>query len=362
MIKLTEIIKMHGFEPLYSYSQLHYDILERHESKKIQDSQLYKAIVKLTEKAYPTQENRYEKRWIDFYIPLKRRGYLILFPLGIIMYDQKYFLSLRESQIEVCKGKAKDDFYQGLIEQTLEFTRVIKKDPDIIKKSIPNDIRTGRILGKYVMEKLLPADKKEEILKLYREHIKKVKSLTSISLNDYLNTTAICYKAAFGSKTNNLTAEQMYRKWADGRDCGLLEINDKESKEDFSKWFVTKSSCGGHPYEIVYSFIDHGIDLFPPTPNNPYFFIHVTNYDYAGYYLAMVKALIKGKISFEAYDLEKVLNYVAGDSYFTVNTCGEHFIYYDSGDRNLLKYIEWDEPNSVRWKYFPDNELAEVQI
>ncbi|MBI5180914.1 MAG: hypothetical protein HZA05_05885 [Nitrospirae bacterium] len=78
MIKLSEIIKQYGFEPKYSHSQLQDNLIGSHESKTIQDSRLYKAIVKLTEKTYPTEESKYEKRWIDFYLPLKRRGYFIL--------------------------------------------------------------------------------------------------------------------------------------------------------------------------------------------------------------------------------------------------------------------------------------------
>lgn len=350
MIKLREIKALYDFEPKHSHSQLQDDLIGGRESKTIQDSRLYKAIVKLTEKAYTTEEDEYGKRWIDFYIPLKRRGYLILVPLGIILYEQKYFLSLQESQIEVCKGKDKDDFYLDLIEQTLEFVRIIRKDPDIVQKSIPYDIRTGRIRGKYILEDLLPAEKKEEVLKLYREHLKKVKRLPGVSLNDYLDTAAICYRAAFGSIADGMTAEEMYRKWADGRDCGMLEIKDRKSKEDFSKWLVMKSHCGGHPFEIKFSWHGHGIHLIPPDNDRPYFTLRVTDYSYTKPFIEMVKALIKNRMPFKAHDLEGVLNYLAGESYFTVNAYDKHFILYDPGDRKLVKHIEWDEPKVVTWK------------
>lgn len=350
MVKLAEIRKLHGFEPIYSYSQLQYDILESHVSKKILDSRFYKTIKKLAEKAHPTEESEYEKRWINFYLPLKRRGYLILVPLGIVLYDQEYFLSLHKSQIDVCKGRENNDFYLGLIEQISEFTKIIKKDPDIVQKSIPNDIRTGRILGKYVMEDLLSPEKKEEILKRYREHIKKVKGLTFISLNDYLNTAAICYRAAFGSMADGMTEEEMYRKWADGRDCGMLEIKDRKSTKEFNNWMVTKSHFGGHPYEIKFSWHGHGIHLIPPDHDRPYYTLRVTDYSYAKSFIEMVKALIRSKKPFKAHDLERVLDYLSGESYFTVNTYDKHFLFYSSEDRKLLKHIEWDEPKVVRWK------------
>jgi hypothetical protein len=141
-----------------------------------------------------------------------------------MLYDKRFFLSFPRSQIEVDKGMEKNEFYFGLIKQTLRFSRILKKDPNIITKALPYDIRTGRVLGKYVLEKLLPAGKKKTILRLYRKHVERGEKLQGISLNDYLNTAAICYRAAFGSKTKGLTAEKMYRKWADGRDCGMLNI------------------------------------------------------------------------------------------------------------------------------------------
>lgn len=95
--------------------------------------------------------------------------------------------------------------------------------------------RTGCALGKYVLEDLLPIEKKEEILKLYGDYVKRSKKSCGVSLIDYLNAAALCYRAAFGSKTNGLIAEQMYKSWTDGRDCGMLKIKNKTSAELFSK-------------------------------------------------------------------------------------------------------------------------------
>lgn len=349
MIKLAEIEELHNFEPIYTFSDLQQHLPQSFDSR-VQDAQLFKAIRTLTEKAYPSQENSYDKRWLDFYLPVKRRGYLILIPLGIVLYDERFFLSFPHSQIEVCKGKEKNEFFLGLIAQVLEFSRILKKDPGIVTKAVPNDIRTGRVLGKYVLEDLLPAEKKEKIVKLYRDHVERKERSHGVSLNDYLNTAAICYKAAFGSKTNGLTGEQMYRRWADVRDCGMLKIRKRNGKEDFSHWLNNNSDCGGHPFEIVFSWHEHGIHLIPPRRTKQHFTLRVTNYMYAMPYLEMVKALIRNGIPFEAYKLESVLDYLSGESYFTVNDHGEHSIIYDAGNRRLVKHIKWDEPKTVRWK------------
>ena len=304
----------------------------------------------LTDKAYPTEEDAHEKKWFDFYLPLKRRGHFILVPLGIVLYDKRFFLAFPHSDIEVIGGREKNEFYSGLIQQISVFSRILKKDPGIVAKAVPFDIRTGRVLGKYVLQDLLPIEKKEEMLKLYGDHAKKGKKSHGVSLNDYLNTVATCYKAASGNKTNKLTAEKMYRKWADGRDCGMLKIKNKKSKEDFNHWLNTEARCGGHPFEIVFSWHGHGIHLFPPDLNSPYFTLRATNYMYAPAFLEMTKALIRKGVPFVSHQLKDVLDYLSGESFFTVNAYAEHFIFYSHEDRKLLKHIEWDKLNMLKWK------------
>ena len=352
MVRLEEIKELYNFEPEYSFLQLRQNVPQRAGSQiRMQDSKLYELVDKLTEKACPTEESAHEKRWDDFYLPFKRRGYFILIPLTIVLYEKTFFLCVLHSTIEVCKGKEKYDnnFYWELIKQTLKICQILRKNPGIVLKAIPYDIRTGRVLGKYVLEDLFSCDKKDEILALYRNHIEKEKKSYRLSLNDYLDTAAICYKAAFGRKTNGLSPEQMYRKWADGRDCGMLEIVNKKSKKAFGHWLDTKSRCLGHPFEIVFSWIEHGIHLYPPYTDRPYFSLRVTNYMYAILFFEMVKALIQNEIPFEANEIEDVLSYLSGESYFTVNDYDKHYIFY-SGDRKLLRHIEWDEPRMVKWR------------
>lgn len=351
MIKIQQIKELHNFEPKYTYSELLQILPQGHGERRVNYSRLYKFVKDLTSKAYPTEENAYDKRWMDFYLPLKRRGFLILVPISVMLYEQRFFLHLIDSNIEVNKGKEKgNDFLTEIIEQTIHFYKIIKKEPGIVEKSLPHDIRTGRVLGKYIMEDLFPMEKKQEILRKYKDHVNAVGFSHPISLSDYLNTAAICYKAAFGNKAEGLTAKQMYRKWADGRDCGMLEIQNKNSKAEFEHWLDTKSHCGGHPFEIIYSWHGHGIHLIPPDRHKPCFALRVTDYTYARSFIEMIKALIEKGLPFEAHNLEMVLDYLSGDSYFTVNAYSKHFILYDSRDRKLFRHIDWDEVKMVKWK------------
>lgn len=352
MIKLTQIKELYDFEPRYSFSQMEFLFLPGNQSEKIEDDNLYKAVQKLTGMAYPTEAQGLEEKWIDFYFPLKRRGYLILIPLRIDLYYQNYFLYFRNSQIEVCEGKSseRNDIYLGLIEQTQEFSRIIRSNPGIVQESVPYDIRTGNILGKYIMREILSSEEKEEISETYSGYIMTLKKLRGVTFQEYLDTAAICYRAAFGHLTDGMTSEEMYRKWADKRDCGMLDIKDKNSKKEFSNWLVTKSNCGGHPFEIIFSWHGHGIHLMPPDSDRPYFSIRVTDYTYAKSFIMMVKALIENKIPFYAYLLNKVLDYMSGESYFRVNAYDKHFILYGSDLKKILKHIEWDDLDIVRWK------------
>lgn len=104
MVKLGEIKEQYNFEPEYTFPQLEQNLPQTFETQTIADSRLYRAIRKLTEKAYPTKESDYEKRWYDFYLPLKRKGYFVLVPLSIILYDKRFFFRFSDSQVEVSKG------------------------------------------------------------------------------------------------------------------------------------------------------------------------------------------------------------------------------------------------------------------
>ena len=151
MIKLADIKSLYNFEPEYSYSQLQQYVPQRAGSQiRMQDSKLYELVDKLTEKACPTEESAYEKRWDDFYLPFKRRGYFILIPLTIVLYEKTFFLCVLHSTIEVCKGKEKYDnnFYWGLIKQTLKICQILRKNPGIVRRKNGEEHFFREVFGK----------------------------------------------------------------------------------------------------------------------------------------------------------------------------------------------------------------------
>ena len=91
----------------------------------------------------------------------------------------------------------------------------------------------------------------------YKAHKINKSEITEISLNDYLEVAAICYRAAFSNKipeklirtkTKEITPKFLHNCWADQRHGGMFD-----SKEKFMKWYKSRKWQGAHPFEIVYS-------------------------------------------------------------------------------------------------------------
>ncbi len=346
------------FNPKLTYSEIEYLTGDRMslQGKKIENTSVYNLVRELTDQAFPSYEDRYDRKWFDFYLPLRRSGKMISLPFGIVEYKKEFFIGFQGlGHLQVKRGRAKvEEEYQTLFKEALRFVPLIKKTkPKILEKTVPHDIRTGKILGKYIMEKLMPKKEGKKILPDYQRHLEKELKVVQISLNDYLETAAVCYQAAYEDKTKGLSPPEMYKRWADGRDCGMLEIKDKKSKRAYAYWLKHKSHCGGHPFEIIFSWHEHGIHLYPSDTERPYYMLEVTNYAYAKDFIEMVNALIKQEIPFQAGGLEEVVNYLSGETYFRVNEFSEHMFHYIPSQeykRLYFRHIEWDELKVPGWK------------
>jgi hypothetical protein len=198
------------------------------------------------------------------------------------------------------------------------------------------------------MPKLMPSGQSCRILSAYAAA--QNLSVSAISLDDYLDTAAVCYRSAF-KRAKSLSPEQMYRRWADRRDAGMLSVKPRRSAAAFSEWLAHAS--GGHPFEIVFSWIEHGIHLYPPRKEALHYTLALTNYDFAGVFAAMVKALIKEEVAFRASGLEDVLRFLRGESYFRVNEHDDNtFFYVPSMEhrRDYFPHIEWDGLKLPVWR------------
>ncbi|MEK6860237.1 MAG: hypothetical protein AABX54_05485 [Nanoarchaeota archaeon] len=301
---------------------------------------------------YPSSSDKFEEKYEDFYLPLRKTGKFITIPLNIVKYKRNFYVHiLFIGNLKISSGKEaieKEFFY--IFNDIKRFMKYYD-NPNFIKRTISYDFRIGKIKGKYLLGKTMPEKEKLKIARDYRNHLEKNLNTKEISLNDYLNTASICYNSSF-KECKNLSSIDMYKKWADGRHDGMLDIKNKDSKEEFSNW-QKNHSHGGHPFEIVFSWKQHGIHLYPPYNENPFYGLRVTNYSYAEIFIKMLRALIKNKVPFGAEQINEILDYLTGETYFKVNEYDNlRFIYIPSKEYKdkYFKYIEWDEPNILKLK------------
>ena len=343
-----------NFKPSINSDDFEYYLSDFNE-KYVENDEIYMLTEKLTNLAYPTYEDQYDRRWEYFYIPIKRNRKTISVPVWIMEYNKEFFVTIQSfGRFHIKKGdKETEKFYLDVFAEILRFIPILKKDESILQELIPYDIRTGKIKGCHILEELLSQETKKTILENYQKHIEKKLEIKEISLNEYLDMAAICYKAAYQEKTENLSHIDMYKKWADGRDGGMFSIQSWNSKTEFSQWHNSGQHIGSHPFEIVFSWHEHGIHLYPPNDSSPLYGLRVTNYRYARDFLKMVCVLIKKQVPFEVGRLEDVLDFLTGDTYFTVNKMDEHhFIYIPSREykQKYFPHIEWDDIKVVKWK------------
>ena len=329
-----------------------------------QNDELYGLLSKLTEKGVHNRENEYDKRdkgWDCFYLPVRRRK-TITVPVSITEYNNGFFVSIKNvGYMAVEPGKKDiDQRYNTLFEEILKFIPLLQESENqIAYRTTPFDIRTGKILGKHILKDLLPQEEKDRLLAKYKEHQKLGMdfSVSDISLERYLETAGICYKAAFPEEAQGKTSLEMYDGWADGRHGGMLNISEKTSKEEFLAWEQGEERKGCHPFEIVYSPFGHGIHLYPPNntyEDRPFFELRVTDKVLTLKFVKMAEALIDSKIPFRSDRFESTLDYLSGDSYFSVNRGygldGFHYFPSKEHKKRYFNLIEWDDLEFVKWK------------
>jgi hypothetical protein len=143
----------------------------------------------------------------------------------------------------------------------------IKEDPgsynSYVERYLPYQKRYGKILRKdfwdifleekaHFGENLTPAMisilEKIVVQSTGGEPLPELESMTS---GDFLRYCELGYDAnsCFSKESKELSPKEKYLGMADGRDCGLRNV-DESSAGAFSDWYAHESHCGGHPWEI----------------------------------------------------------------------------------------------------------------
>ena len=329
----------------------------------IESTRLYIKVKELTEMAVPTQVNQRDRRWNYFYVPLKYHGKNAVIPMSIMEYNSSYYIYFPSTEslrsLRVTEGNSEySSVYDKVISGAAEFLPNLV-DIKSLEDLVPYEFRAGKIRGKYVLGKewLIKEEEAEMILSEYEEHIKHIDELpmagASISLNDYLRVVYIAYEAVF-EEVKEMTPKEAYEYLADFRHGGMLNIKDPNSAEQFNKW-LSNIPAGSHPFEIVAGFGLVGISLVPPmlaeySSGEKYFVISAGSLVYYKTYLAMLKALMHEKVPVIAPQLEEILEYLTGESYFLVNRYGSEGVSYRDVQPEYFAYIEWDPLEVVKPK------------
>lgn len=354
--------KLPKVNPKLSYYALDSRLPYRAQEVQLRNTELHLLVKKLVAPLEPSMKGECDTRWFAIYLPLKRGGREIAVPMSVVLYKGKYFVAISKAgHFRVGRGGQEiDPFYRAVITEATRLLSIVKKEGvGVVSKLVPYDYRKGRVKGKYIVgegaPKTMLRGKREEILKQYQEHsAKNLKAAGGCSLNEYLNTAAVCYAAAYGRSTEGMEPQDAYWAWADKRHGGMLDIKNRDSRRAFSRWYHSGQSAGSHPFEIVFSWRDHGIHMYPPTKHNEWRYgLRVTNLAYAEDFIKMLRGLVEKGVPFQAYDLRDVLDYLTGEAYFTVNEYSDLSFDYIPGREYRKKYfkkITWEPLELPKWR------------
>ncbi|WP_373469015.1 hypothetical protein [Acidianus infernus] len=79
----------------------------------------------------------------------------------------------------------------------------------------------------------------KKLLKEYKDNLSR-RIERDISLGDYLRTVKVIYEVLGFDIRGEL--KDLYRRYADGRDCGMMEL-PLDDVIAFKKWLSSESSC-----------------------------------------------------------------------------------------------------------------------
>jgi len=158
-------------------------------------------------------------------------------------------------------------------------------------------------------------------------------TLKNMTAGDFFEYCRIGYIANdyFKDEKSNLSALEMYKRKADGRDDGMTKL-DFDSEEDFKDWMKHKM-CGGHPWEICRGGNSTHISLYAYSIENGW------KLNLAGSScvrvletVKMAIALYKNHIPFTLRDAEEILRMISGTDYIGIvpktifpRYCSSHF-------------------------------------
>jgi len=133
---------------------------------------------------------------------------------------------------------------------------------EYVKQNLTYENRRGRITVED-MWSIFPETKAEFFKNITRKNIDRFISMMETEPQDppegrlpemtagiYFECCRLGYKANKYKGSNKLDGKELYRRHADGRDDGLLDL-DPDSAEEFTAWYLDSKYRDGHVWEII---------------------------------------------------------------------------------------------------------------
>jgi hypothetical protein len=273
---LTELVQKKTVAKAAQILQL----LERFESKTEFGATIWKGIYfKLDRESFADFCKSYEeddpddlRQYYDENYPNNERYYCCSARLEerqfTIFLDKPYFpldFNLDAGKLRVPRQivdrKQQKDFFQlvdAILEVLITELHQNLSEPeqyhDNLIKNIPENSQYGRFKrnfdwdsGSALFRDLLTEPQRKEFLSVAKD-LKEVRP-TLMSAEKYLEICKIAYIASKRGKSSD-SALLLYKRIADGRSGGLLNIDPKSDK-DFYNWIKYDKEFGSHPFEII---------------------------------------------------------------------------------------------------------------
>ena len=220
--------------------------------------------------------------------------------------EQIQFLSWLQTAIEneVERFLADPNGYNQFINNNLPLRkRYGKIKRMILWENVDNIIRFDEQFGRVNFEKF------EKVV----DAIKEEKLIKEMTADDYFRYCEICYDANdYFKDSKALPSREKYRKMADGRDEGLLEVQG-DSQQAFETWHRERTRIG-HPWEICRGGNETHISLMVHRGNNGWkLYLAGSSRVRAIETAKMAIALFEHNVPFILIDAEPMLQMLKGE-------------------------------------------------
>ena len=140
--------------------------------------------------------------------------------------------------------------------------------------------------------------------------------IKSMTLRKFLSYCEILYDAIFSDRaTQELSAIDKYRRFADGRSAGLLDLPPYDPKA-FDAWYRSYAFSGNHPWEIIKSNSSDKVALIVYQNKNGWSLEFVCDNElYLRHSLRMALALRSRQVPFLVVRKQEIIDKITGEDY-----------------------------------------------